>query len=301
VDGSPIDGGEVQSLRLDEPGSLVALLALVQAHRPALLVLDPFRELHRKKENDADDMADILRPLRQLAHETETAVVLIHHRNKYGADSSTSVRGSSAISGSVDQVMTMELDGEEEGENLAPDRTLKVTVEGRYGPRRRLAAQLRPGLRWMPVRPTLDDFDVPGKIWRHLYLSGDACTADELVDAVGAAKRSVQNAMTELARSGQVARLGAGAKGDPYRYRSTSAADAPDLRSVENGKAVGRKDESRNRPEPSEKFIPDSSLIRPNGQRTPIEVSLCANCGLPRGTGGVCPNCGAAETRSALH
>jgi RecA-family ATPase len=50
------------------------LYATVKAQDPVVVVLDPMRELHGQREDSADDMGPLLRPLRQLAHETNTAV-----------------------------------------------------------------------------------------------------------------------------------------------------------------------------------------------------------------------------------
>jgi RecA-family ATPase len=43
---------------------------------PRLVVLDPLRELHSGREDLSDEMAPIIRPLRQIAHETGVTIAL---------------------------------------------------------------------------------------------------------------------------------------------------------------------------------------------------------------------------------
>lgn len=275
----PADGSIDQTIRLDDAESFMALASVVDRLKPSILVLDPLVEMHRKKENDADEMAGLLRPLRQLAHETDVAVILIHHRNKYGSDNATTARGSSAITGGVDQLINLELSGDADDADLSPHRTMTIRVEGRFGPRQRLYANLQPGLRWLPsAGPNIDDLDVPGRIYRQLEMSDEPMTADDLVTACGSAKKSIQNALTGMIRAGHIRRQGVGARGAPYTYAKTS----------------GRKDESaKNGGSPakvSSHDRPKTTVIRPNGAHD-VGIVVCTDCGLPVGSDGQCPSC----------
>ena len=73
------------SLRLDRQQDLQRLRLTVAAHRPALLVLDPFVRLQRADENDARQVAAILSELRDLSRAAGAAVALVHHVRKNGA------------------------------------------------------------------------------------------------------------------------------------------------------------------------------------------------------------------------
>jgi hypothetical protein len=55
-------------------------------HRPRLLVLDPYVRLQRVDENDARQVSTILSALRDLSRTFETAVALVHHARKHGAE-----------------------------------------------------------------------------------------------------------------------------------------------------------------------------------------------------------------------
>ncbi len=79
---------------LDELEQLLAELT------PDLLVLDSWRSLWGGKENDSDEVAEVLDPLRMLARERGCGVVLIHHMSRGGA-----YRGSTAAGASVENLL----------------------------------------------------------------------------------------------------------------------------------------------------------------------------------------------------
>jgi hypothetical protein len=59
-------------------------------------------------ENDADEMAASLFPLRQPAHESGCTMLLVHHRHTSRPDPGTAARGCSAGTDGVDVVMTLD-------------------------------------------------------------------------------------------------------------------------------------------------------------------------------------------------
>ena len=227
----PVDGSLPQRLRLDDATSFAALAGTVAGHRPRLLVLDPLVELHRRDENSADEMSALLRPLRQLAHETGTAVLLIHHANKHAADPSLAVRGSSAIAGSVDVVVTLRTKSDDADDPDAPGpgpgQAVTLRVEGRYGPRQRLVASLGPHLRWEAGDAAEDDGSAADRVRRYLAATAEALTADELAAATDSTTKTVQNVVTPLVRAGKVVRVGPGTRVAPFRYRAGTIGNQP--------------------------------------------------------------------------
>lgn len=83
------------SIRL--PDGLDRLTATVERASPRLLVLDPLIRIHRADENSAAEMSVILDGLRNLARQTRTTVLLVHHSRKASAAS-----GGAALRGSSD-------------------------------------------------------------------------------------------------------------------------------------------------------------------------------------------------------
>ena len=102
-----------------------------------LVVLDTLRELHTSQEDRSDEMGPLLRPVRQLAHQTGTTILVNHHQNRGGT-----FRGSTAIRAAFDLewAFTRTDDDDEAGD---PKGTLKV--EGRHGPRTILKVRLGHG------------------------------------------------------------------------------------------------------------------------------------------------------------
>jgi len=214
----PADGSFDQSLRLDDDGTtLMRLSETIDALDVGIVVLDPMRELHTAKENDADEMAMLLRPLRQLAHEKNVTIVLVHHRNKHGVDASTAVRGSSAITGSVDVVLTLDVNNDDDGD-LTPAQTVTLRAEGRYGPKQRIAARLGSGLRWEVTTATPPDATLTTRIPFLLSGRGEPMTSDAIAAALPAKHGSVQNVLAALLKEGKIMRIGKGAKNAPYVY-----------------------------------------------------------------------------------
>lgn len=110
--GSP-DGAHLihrRNIKIGDPtwDKLVATIASIQ---PMLLILDPLAFLHSASdENQSAPMIPVMREILALAS-AKTAVLLIHHNTKAGADAGTSsanaIRGSSAIIGSSDSNLVL--------------------------------------------------------------------------------------------------------------------------------------------------------------------------------------------------
>ena len=214
----PADGSFDQSLRLDDDGTtLMRLAETIDALDAGVVVLDPMRELHTGKENDADEMAMLLRPLRQLAHEKNITIVLVHHKNKSGQDASTAVRGSTAIPGSVDVVLTLDVLNDDEGD-LTAGQTVTLYAEGRYGPKQRITARLGNGMRWEVTTAPPPDGTLVTRIPYLLSALSEPMTSDAIAAALPAKHGTVQNALAALRKEGSIVRLGKGVKNAPYIY-----------------------------------------------------------------------------------
>jgi hypothetical protein len=73
------------SLRLDLEEDRLRLTEAVARIQPRLLVLDPLVRLHRRDENHAGDVAELLDFLRQLQRTHDLAILVVHHMRKGGA------------------------------------------------------------------------------------------------------------------------------------------------------------------------------------------------------------------------
>lgn len=208
-----VNQSEQTRLDLANPDCLAALREMCDALQPRLLILDPFRELHNLPENDADAMGPLLRPLRQLAHDTNVAIILTHHMSRSGT-----FRGSTAIRASCDLEWAFRRPEEFEASGGSPAGT--VAIEGRFGPRQRLGIRLGDALRWhlalqvLPSKPT-----ARAAVVAHLQKAGEPVTAREIAVAIGRNVKTVQNNLTDLKAQGVALESGQGERNDPYRYR----------------------------------------------------------------------------------
>jgi RecA-family ATPase len=93
---------------------VAALVASVYAakHRPAMLCLDPLRNIHDKDEDKSSEMREVMASLRCIRDLCECAVVFAHHNSKPSANADKRaaahrMRGSSAIHGAVDGLINL--------------------------------------------------------------------------------------------------------------------------------------------------------------------------------------------------
>jgi hypothetical protein len=99
---------DVPALRLDDAEQVERLSRTVAYLRPALLILDPMRDLHGLDENDAQIVSALLAPLRILQRAYACAVLLVHHMAKVTESprrAGQRLRGSSALHGWVDSAL----------------------------------------------------------------------------------------------------------------------------------------------------------------------------------------------------
>lgn len=212
----PLDGSTNDRLRLDDPDGMQRLLGMVEQIQPRVLVLDTLRELHDRREDLSDEMGPLLRPVRQLAHQTGTSVIVNHHQNKAGG-----FRGSTAIRAAFDLewAFTRTDEDDEEGD---PKGILKV--EGRHGPRTILKMRLGKGLRWELDETVLLPRD-PGareRILARIKTVNVWQTAEEIAEGTGIKLKTVQNLLAAIHKETPqpLTVQGTGAKNDRRRYRT---------------------------------------------------------------------------------
>ena len=116
---------DVPALRLDNPAQLQKLATTVARERPAFVILDPLRDLHSRDENDAQAVAALLRPLRELQRVYGCAVLLVHHMSKVTEKprrAGQRMRGSSVLHGWLDSALYVD---------RLKNGDMRVTVEHR--------------------------------------------------------------------------------------------------------------------------------------------------------------------------
>jgi hypothetical protein len=209
----PVNQREEDRLDLANPACIARLRRMLEEHHPRLLILDPLRELHELAENEADEMGPLLRPLRNLAHEMDVAIVLTHHMSKSGSS-----RGSTAILAACDQGWEFQLSEDSVGTEV--ELAGRLSVKGRYGPRQHLGIRMGEKLRWscslhmLPQRPS-----TLSQIMYLLQWESVPLDAREIATRINCDVRTVQNILSTVGRpGGPIARIGTGRRNDPYRY-----------------------------------------------------------------------------------
>ncbi|MBV9600726.1 MAG: AAA family ATPase [Chloroflexi bacterium] len=192
----------------------------VGAQLLAVDTLSQFVGLHGDAENNSGDALSAVGPLQQVATRDGLAVVFTRHERKSGGDVGDSGRGSSAFAGAVDIVLSLRRAEGNSRPTLrvlhalsrfdeTPDRLVIELLHDRYaalGEEDVLAVEVAKTAVCDALPPTADT----------------AKNLNELLE-VAAVKRTVaQEALNQLVATGAVRRLGAGKRGDRYRWYRAS-------------------------------------------------------------------------------
>ena len=279
----PLDGHGTESLTFTDPVSLQKLFETIRKLNVVLTILDPFREFHDLSENDSDRMAPLLRPLRQIAHQTNSTLVLVHHQSRAGH-----ARGSTAIKASCDIEIAFQRSDDDFDQGPPAGR---LRIEGRFGPRQVIGARLGDQLRWQVVEGLLGGgseagatVSARGRILAALAAAGRSLTAPALAEATGDPLKTVQNAISGMLHesSPPILSFGSGTKGDARRFARAGDDDQIVPSSQTRGGSSGGNNLFHQQP-----FVPPGSGS--NGSNS--AVVRCFACKAEVPAGGVCPRC----------
>ena len=121
-------------------GNLDELKNIIEQIQPQLVIFDPMVFLlDVTDENNAMQIAKAMKPLRDLAIETNTAILIVHHHRKGVGNDEEAIRGSSAIFGSVD--MAINIFKEANG-------TTKMRIHGRMTEQKEIIIKLDTEILW---------------------------------------------------------------------------------------------------------------------------------------------------------
>jgi hypothetical protein len=215
----PLDGSTGDRLQLEDPVGMQRLHDMMQEIEPQVVVLDPLRELHGGQEDSSDEMAPILRPVRQLAHQTGSTIILNHHQNKGGG-----FRGSTAIFAACDLGWSFTRADADDDSESSPRGILKV--EGRHGPRTMMKVRLGAGLHW-ELDQTIALLPEPGareRILTHLTTVHTWRTAEEIAGGTGLNLKTVQNLLPRMLKESpqSLVTQGSGVKNSPRQFRTVA-------------------------------------------------------------------------------
>ncbi len=108
----------VFALQIDQEEIQARIEVMVRDYKPALIILDPLRNLHSLDENSASDMAPMLDFSRRIQREYSCSVLLICHDRKANKDDKrreSQTRGSNALEGWRDCAIYLDAESDKIG------------------------------------------------------------------------------------------------------------------------------------------------------------------------------------------
>lgn len=219
---------QANSLRLDRTADRDKLAATVDAHRPALLILDPLVRLHALDENQAGPMAELLGHFRNLQRSTGTAIAIVHHARKNAAHSAgQSLRGSSDLYAFVDSLVVLErrrgrvtLSAEHRSAPPLAPLPLELVADDKLNPMPVLRLALSADRQALtPADEPPEQHRLEDRIVSLLSVSNSPFTADSIRTALQVRKQRVLQALHALGDKGAILR-------DGNRYRVPTRTNA---------------------------------------------------------------------------
>jgi hypothetical protein len=185
--------------------------------QPALIIVDTLQRLIRARDvNDYAEVTIKLTPLLQLARGTSAALLLVHHAGKGDRRGIDSVLGSTALAGSVDNILLLS----------RTERYRLLSTLQRIGPE--LAPTIvayDPGTGRVTRGCTREEAEMDAMkvaMLAALEESAEALDEADLASHVEGQTRLKRAALRTLVANGQVTRTGAGTRGHAYPVYSFS-------------------------------------------------------------------------------
>ena len=199
---------------------LVAQLSLLAAReRPGLIVIDTLQRLIKAKDlNDYAEVTTKLTPILDLARDTGAAVLLVHHAGKSERAGIDAVLGSTALTGSVDNVFILS----------RTDRYRVLSSTQRIGPDMpETVITLDEATGRIDAGPSRHEADVTAVENAMVAALGSSTLMRvELLVLVEARRQVKLEALRRAVERGTIIRSGAGSKSDPHRYTRGNDTDS---------------------------------------------------------------------------
>jgi hypothetical protein len=197
------------------PTVLADITSFAQSHGVVLIVLDTFSAFWRiENENDAAEMTRVVKPLLQLARESGSCVLLIHHARKSEGSHGDEIRGSGALFAGVDVALIMkrhEIQTQRllQAQSRYPETPFELVLELRESGYVALGdpSSVNKATRLATLTASLSDqWEEPGTIAKR----------------AGVSTREGHRLLNLLIVEGKALRDGKGVKGSPFRFKRNS-------------------------------------------------------------------------------
>jgi hypothetical protein len=202
-------GGE-----LPWPLTLKEIEQVILSVKPKLVIIDPLFKLVRVEDaNDYIQISYALEPLFQVARDTDSHILCVHHTNKNWKQDMDSILGSTAIYGGVDTSLLLRISKSKQriiSTSQKYGKVLEDTILA-FDSKTRTMSVL--GKKLKNTGNTLDD-----KILGYLKIQGHPVAEEEIIGNVRGATSKKRTALRDLCSLGKVNKEGKGKKGSPYFY-----------------------------------------------------------------------------------
>lgn len=103
----PLKFASLEGFDMHNPNDVDKLQSLIEKTHAKVIIIDSLADIMSgKDENSVKDVQPVFLALRKISEKTQSAIIVIHHKNKNGG-----YRGSSAIKGAVDLLLTVKKSG----------------------------------------------------------------------------------------------------------------------------------------------------------------------------------------------
>lgn len=209
------DGSEPIYIFADRaPRDTIEQLApIIKEIKPALLILDTLFKIIRVKDtNDYAAVSNALEPIQEIARNTGTHIMGVHHAGKGEREGADGILGSTAIFGAFDTAIILGRSGNK--------RTIKSIQ--RYGSDLETSALLYDkATRSSMLGP--EDWKVKAderadEVLSFIRKAGRPATSAEIKEATGMDKEVLSRTLKSMVSSGKINVRGLGVRGDPNLY-----------------------------------------------------------------------------------
>jgi hypothetical protein len=263
-------------------------IAECEARDAKVLVVDTlsrWADIRGDGENSAGEADEAMAPL-QRAAARGLAVIVIRHERKSGGDVGDSGRGSSAFGGAVDIVVAIRRG---DGNTRPTIRYLHALSRFDETPETLVVELTDSGYVALGDETTVATAEARQRV-KDVLPAGDdgALTLAELSDKMSKTPRTtLQRAVDELILKGDVSRIGAGKRGDPFRYFAGEFLSAPledEVRAETPGESSGAVSDRSS-------SLLSAHTSTPSGAQTNGALRVCPGCSHPHPAGTTCRQC----------
>jgi len=196
--------------------SISSLVNLCHRVKPALVIIDHLALFTEIEEvSDYNEITRVLSPLREVARETGTHILILHHMNKH-AQGASGIFGSVALQGSVDTMMIIATKGElrclstiqRYGQNLT-DVVITVNEQTRQVSSDCVTAE---------KSNDRNVTELASKILDIVSQANNPVTQSEMMKAVRGKASDKIAALRGLVEVGKILRSGSGTRGNEFHY-----------------------------------------------------------------------------------